>query len=44
MCEQIGGPVRYLKRIATGRLVLGTLKKGDYRELTKDEVEYLKSL
>ncbi len=44
MCEQIGCPVRYLKRIATGRLVLGTLKKGDYRELTKDEVEYLKSL
>jgi pseudouridine synthase len=44
MCEEIGCPVRYLKRIATGRLVLGTLKKGDYRELTTDEVAYLKSL
>lgn len=44
MCEAIGHPVRRLKRVATGKLTLGTLKKGEYRHLTNDEVEYLKSL
>jgi pseudouridine synthase len=44
MCDAIGHPVRRLKRVATGRLTLGTLKKGEYRHLTADEVEYLRSL
>lgn len=44
MCDAIGHPVRRLKRVSTGRLTLGSLKKGEYRHLTQDEVEYLKSL
>lgn len=44
MCEAIGHPVRRLKRAAVGKLTLGTLKKGEYRHLTEDEVKYLKSL
>jgi pseudouridine synthase len=44
MCDAIGHPVKRLKRVATGKLTVGTLKKGEYRHLTKDEVEYLKSL
>jgi pseudouridine synthase len=44
MCDAIGHPVRRLMRVATGKLSLGTLKKGEYRHLTADEVEYLKSL
>lgn len=44
MCEAIGHPVRRLKRIATGRLSLGSLKKGEYRFLTEAEIEYLKEL
>lgn len=44
MCENINHPVKNLKRIATGKLQLGELKKGEYRLLTKEEIEYLKSL
>ncbi len=44
MCDAIGHPVRKLKRVATGRLTIGALKKGEYRHLTSEEVEYLKSL
>lgn len=44
MCEEIGCPVKYLKRISTGKLSLGNLKKGDYRYLTEDEVKYLRGL
>lgn len=44
MCEAIGHPVRRLKRASTGKLTLGSLKKGEYRHLTQDEVDYLKSL
>lgn len=44
MCEEIGFPVIRLKRIATGKLKLGNLKKGEYRHLTNEEIKYLKSL
>lgn len=44
MCEQIGHSCIGLKRIATGELELGDLKKGEYRRLTNGEVAYLKSL
>ncbi len=44
MCDAIGHPVRKLKRVATGRLTLGNLKKGEYRMLTEEEILYLKSL
>ena len=44
MCAAIGHEVKYLKRVSTGKLYLGTLEKGKYRYLTEDEVEYLKSL
>lgn len=44
MCEHIGHRCIALKRIATGELELGDLKKGEYRRLTNGEVEYLKSL
>ncbi|MDR1559125.1 MAG: rRNA pseudouridine synthase [Clostridiales bacterium] len=44
MCEAIGHPVIFLKRVATGRLYLGDLPRGDSRELTGAEVRYLKGL
>lgn len=44
MCETIGHPVKHLKRIATGKLFLGELKKGEYRYLTDEEIKYLKSM
>lgn len=44
MCEAIGCKVLRLDRIGVGKLRLGELKKGHYRELTKDEVNYIKSL
>lgn len=44
MCEMIGHPVKHLKRIATGKLYLGDLKKGEYRFLTEEEIKYLKNL
>ena len=44
MCEEIKHPVASLKRIAVGKLELGDLPKGKYRELTKKEINYLKEL
>ncbi len=44
MCEAIGHRCVNLIRIATGELELGELKKGEYRHLTDDEIDYLKSL
>lgn len=44
MCENIGHRAIALKRIATGKIFLGDLKRGQYRDLTKSEVSYLKSL
>ena len=45
MFEAIGKDVMYLKRISIGGLELDpSLEKGEYRELTIEEVEYLKGL
>ncbi|NSW90435.1 MAG: rRNA pseudouridine synthase [Firmicutes bacterium] len=44
MCEAIGHPVIRLKRIAVGSLSIGKLPEGQWRYLTKEEVEMLMSL
>ncbi len=44
MFSAVGHEVLALKRIATGNLFLGELKRGEYRDLTDEEVRYLKSL
>ena len=44
MCEAIKHPVATLKRVGTGEIELGDLKKGSYRYLTDKEVAYLKKL
>jgi len=44
MCAAIGTPVLKLKRISIGNIKLNNLEKGQYRELTKSEIHYLKSL
>ena len=42
MCQAVGHPVLYLRRVAFGPLRLGRLPKGQYRSLTPAEVEALK--
>ena len=44
MFEAIGKIVVFLKRTKIGDLELGNLSRGGHRELTLDEVEYLKTL
>lgn len=44
MCEKINHPVIKLKRVAIGKIKLGNLKKGSWRYLSKEEIEYLKKL
>lgn len=44
MFEAIGKKVVFLKRIKIGELSLGGLDRGCYRELTKQELNYLKSI
>lgn len=45
MMEAVGCPVLYLKRLTMGPLVLDeSLKPGEYRELTEQELELLKNL
>lgn len=44
MCDAIGHPVISLKRISIGSLNLGDLNTGQWRHLTKEEIEYLYSL
>lgn len=44
MCRAIGHPVLELKRERIGKLGLGKLREGQYRELTIEEVKYLYSL
>lgn len=41
MCEAIGHPVLSLKRVSLGKLSLGNLAEGEWRELTKEEVKML---
>lgn len=44
MFEAIGKEVVFLKRISIGDLNLGTLKKGEFRFLEPEEIEYLRRL
>lgn len=44
MCSAIGHPVITLKRISIGSIELGELPVGKSRQLTLDEIKYLKSL
>lgn len=44
MCTQCGFTVRSLKRVSIGKLMLADLPTGEYRHLTTEEVDYLKSL
>lgn len=44
MFEVIGKNVTYLKRTKIANLTLGKLQRGTFRQLTKTEVKYLKSL
>ena len=44
MCAAVGNRVQKLERISIGGIRLGRLKEGHYRKLTKDEIDYLKSI
>ncbi len=44
MCDFIGYPVRSLKRISIANLTLEGLKRGAYRDLTEEEVQYLEKI
>jgi 23S rRNA pseudouridine2605 synthase len=44
MCAELNHEVLSLKRISIGGLKLGYLKRGEYRELNKDEINYINSL
>ena len=42
MCDACGLTIMRLTRISIGKLKLGELERGKWRELTKNEIEYLK--
>jgi len=44
MCATINHEVLSLKRISMGQLKLGYLKRGEYRNLNKDEINYITNL
>ena len=44
MFAAVGNKVTALERIALGEIRLGRLMEGHYRKLTREEIEYLKSL
>ncbi|WP_027632146.1 pseudouridine synthase [Clostridium hydrogeniformans] len=44
MCLTLGHEVLSLKRISIGKLALKNLEKGQWRELTKEELNYIKDL
>lgn len=44
MCDALGLEVARLKRTAMGSVKLGMLRKGEYRELTQEEVQKLRAL
>jgi pseudouridine synthase len=44
MCEELGYRVRSLKRIRVMNIELGSLKVGEYRDVTKEELDKLKSM
>ncbi len=41
MCKAVGNKVIALERVAIGDVILGRLKEGHYRKLTKDEINML---
>jgi 23S rRNA pseudouridine2605 synthase len=43
MCDAIGFPVRYLRRVMMGTLTLDGLRRGDCRELFHEEIEELRA-
>ena len=44
MCAALNHNVLALKRISIGKIKLGNLKRGEYRALTKEELNYINSL
>ncbi|HBI92008.1 MAG TPA: pseudouridine synthase, partial [Terrisporobacter glycolicus] len=44
MCKAINHPVLRLKRVAMGKITLNDCKLGEYRYLTEEEINYLKSI
>lgn len=44
MCSALNHDVLSLKRVAIGQIKLAYLKKGEYRELTTEEIQYINSL
>jgi pseudouridine synthase len=44
MCQTVGHPVRQLKRVAVGPVLLGRMQPGDYRFLTDREIAQLQSV
>ncbi|AYE32953.1 pseudouridine synthase [Clostridium septicum] len=44
MCAALNHPVISLKRIAVGNIKLGYLKKGEWRNITNEELSYINSL
>jgi 23S rRNA pseudouridine2605 synthase len=44
MCSAVNHEVITLKRISLGDLKLGQLKKGEYRNLTIEELNYISNL
>ncbi|MBZ9687873.1 rRNA pseudouridine synthase [Clostridium estertheticum] len=44
MCDAIGHPVIALKRVSVGEITLGNMEKGEWRNLTQEEIKYLKNL
>lgn len=44
MCEAINHPVKKLKRVSIGEIIIGGLEIGSWRYLDQEEIDYLKSL
>ena len=44
MCEAINHPVKKLKRVSIGEVIIGGLEIGSWRYLDQEEIDYLKSL
>lgn len=44
MCEAINHPIKELKRISIGDIVLDNIEVGKWRYLNKDEIKYVKSI
>ena len=43
MCDAVGVDIIRLTRVAIGNVTLGNLKSGDFRHLTRSQVEYLRN-